>query len=251
MAQLLQLFISTCDFEIPVVNKIKNVLTRKYGKDWATHGYRQYDHEKEEFIKSVKVKLTKKDLQAAKPTKVTKRKCIDNILLSLDTLIKKIPISQPSKNDSKECELQIYNNKIPVYVINCDIHKKRINKFRKYANKAKLSICRELCVNGRNFDKKIICSMIKNNLVAKKADLTSIEIAIFYSHINALQRFVNSRKKYGLILEDDAQVNVNFKNMLKQTLKALKSYNFEHHTSGLAVTLLDFLPGVLGAAACV
>ena len=53
----------------------KDYFNRMYGKDWNKVAYRQYDHQKEEEIVIVKVKLTKKDRIPAEPTKVVKRKC--------------------------------------------------------------------------------------------------------------------------------------------------------------------------------
>lgn len=53
----------------------KDYFDRMYGKDWNKVAYRQYDHQKEEEVVSVKVKLTKKDRIPAEPTKVVKRKC--------------------------------------------------------------------------------------------------------------------------------------------------------------------------------
>jgi len=67
------------DFMIPVVQNIRKVLDRQYGKDWSTHGYREYDHAIEKVIEPVKVKLTKEELQPAKPTKVVNRKCMTQI----------------------------------------------------------------------------------------------------------------------------------------------------------------------------
>lgn len=56
----------------------KKYLDRSY-KSWETIAYRQYDHQKEEDVERVKVRLTKKDLVPAKPTKVVNRKCISKI----------------------------------------------------------------------------------------------------------------------------------------------------------------------------
>lgn len=53
----------------------KSYLDRAY-KSWYTIAYRQYDHYREEEVEMVKVRLTAKDRVPAKPTKVTKRKCI-------------------------------------------------------------------------------------------------------------------------------------------------------------------------------
>ena len=214
------------DFMIPVVQNVRQVLDRQYGKDWSTHGYREYDHAKEEHIKPVKVKLTKEELEPAKPTAVKNRKCI---ALTKKSIVDMIPIRQASKtclpSASKGCEARLSDKVMSVYVINCDIHKKRINKFRKYANAAGLPYCREVCVNGKEFDKKLICQMVKSKLLNKKSYMTPIEVSICYSHLNVWQRFVDSCKDYALVLEDDAEVHKDFKKMLNKTLKALHNKN--------------------------
>lgn len=58
------------DFEIYGPNLHQDYFDRAYGKDWDEITYRDYDHEKEEVIEKVKVKLTKFDRQPAQPTKV-------------------------------------------------------------------------------------------------------------------------------------------------------------------------------------
>ena len=205
------------DFTIPVVNKPIKYLDRMYGNDWKTHGYREYDHQKEEEIKPVKVKLTKKELLPAQPTSVKNRTCMKSTNLSF------LRKSSGKCNSSvyKGCAPKIAGNKLPVFVINCDIHKDRLKKFRKYAKKAGLSACREVCVNGKSFDKPLLCDMIKKGFVSKNADITPIELSITYSHINVWQRFVDSCKEYALVIEDDAEVHKDFKKMLNKTLKAL------------------------------
>ena len=49
-----------------------------YGKDWNEVAYRQYDHKNEEEVESIKVKLTPKMKQPAKPIKTKNRKCVKN-----------------------------------------------------------------------------------------------------------------------------------------------------------------------------
>ena len=63
------------DITIPGIANHQKYLDRMYGKDWNTVAYRQYDHQKEEEVTIVKVKLTKNDRVPAEPTKVTKRRC--------------------------------------------------------------------------------------------------------------------------------------------------------------------------------
>jgi len=50
--------------------KTKDYLDRMYGKDWNKIAYRQYDHEKEEEVERIKVRLNKEMRKPAQPTKV-------------------------------------------------------------------------------------------------------------------------------------------------------------------------------------
>jgi lipopolysaccharide cholinephosphotransferase len=60
-------------------NNFLNYLDKYYGKDWNDIAYREYDHEKEEEVKKIKVKLTNKMREPAKPfDKIINRKCIKN-----------------------------------------------------------------------------------------------------------------------------------------------------------------------------
>jgi len=54
----------------------KEYFSRSYGKKWNTEAYREYDHEAEEEVEKVKVKLQKKDRKPAQPTKVKNRLCL-------------------------------------------------------------------------------------------------------------------------------------------------------------------------------
>lgn len=58
-----------------------NIFNRSYGKNgsWKRKAYREYDHENETFVEKKLVKLTKKDLECAKPTKVIKKSCLSRV----------------------------------------------------------------------------------------------------------------------------------------------------------------------------
>ena len=51
-------------------NRTLSYLNRAYGKDWNKIAYRQWDHEAEESVEKVKVKLTDEMRQPAQPTEV-------------------------------------------------------------------------------------------------------------------------------------------------------------------------------------
>lgn len=47
--------------DIPIPHNSRDVLTRFYGEDWNEVAYAQYSHEREDFIKKVKVHITERD----------------------------------------------------------------------------------------------------------------------------------------------------------------------------------------------
>ena len=211
------------DFLIPVCNKAKSFLTRQYGSDWATHGYQEYDHAKEKEVKKVKVRLSQADLQPAKPTSVENRTCVGRATATTDISIKSMLRKSHGKcKREKKCDIKLADSTFPVYVINCEVHAKRLKKFRKYASGAKLSSCREVCVNGKAFTEDFLCDLKKRKMLSTKADISPIEVAICFSHINVWRRFYDTCAPYALIIEDDAQVAKNFKTLLEGTLSELK-----------------------------
>lgn len=64
-------------YEVYGPNTYRRHFNNYYGKDWNKIAYREYDHKEEVSLKKVKVKLTKKMREPAKPIiKVRKRRCI-------------------------------------------------------------------------------------------------------------------------------------------------------------------------------
>jgi lipopolysaccharide cholinephosphotransferase len=202
------------DFNILGPNNHKNYFDKYYGKDWNRIAYREYDHEIEEEVESIKVKLTDRMREPAQPIdEIKERACVKACLVRT---YKEIPKADYwMKKDTKNCSLSggCYNNfdtKMGVYVVNCSMHKKRYNKFLKYAKLANINACRVPCVLGKKFDQHLICEMIKKKLVSSKADMTTIEISINMSHYNCWKKLVNSCEEYALILEDDIEVKRDF-----------------------------------------
>ena len=66
------------DFQVYGPNIPKPYFIRAYGTDWNKIAYRQYDHKNEEEVESIKVKLTPKMKQPAKPIKTKNRQCVKN-----------------------------------------------------------------------------------------------------------------------------------------------------------------------------
>lgn len=68
------------EFTILGPNKPKPYLDKMYGTDWNRIAYREYDHEKEEEVVRVKVKLTEKDRKPVQPTKIIRnKKCLKSV----------------------------------------------------------------------------------------------------------------------------------------------------------------------------
>ena len=183
-------------------------LTRAYGKDWYTHAYRQYDHEKDEVVESVKVKLTDKDRVPATPfDEIVDRKKLNNICM----------LSQPSKalssyiptHPSKKRNHN-FNCRMSTFVIHCKVHKERMEKFKKASKNAGLSFMIEPCVNSSEFTPALLCKMREKKIVSSKAQITPTELAICLSHYNVWRRIIATGDDYGLIFEDDCTIDKTF-----------------------------------------
>ena len=109
-----------------------------------------------------------------------------------------------------------------VYVINCDVHTKRIRKFNRYAKAAGITVCREGCVNGRKFTSSVVCKMVQQGLVSRSADINPIEVAIFMSHYNVWMRIVQNCENYGVVFEDDVEVKPNIVTRINRIMRGLK-----------------------------
>lgn len=215
-------------FNILGPNKYETYFNQYYGKDWNIIAYREYDHELEEEVKIIKVNLTESMRNPAKPfDQIKDRPCVKACLIGT----KKIPVSDYwMKKDTNNCSRTggCYNNfdvKMGVYVINCSMHKKRYEKFNRYAKEAGVKACRMPCVLGKKFNQHLICEMIKNKLVSATADMTTIEISINMSHYNCWKKLVNSCEDYALILEDDVEIKPNFVDEINKIMSKLKDIN--------------------------
>lgn len=125
----------------------------------------------------------------------------------------------------KKCTENSFNEKISTYVINCKIHKDRLEKFRRFAEEAGLNTCREICVNGKAFTDSKICKMVTDGVVSKSADMTPIEVAITMSHINVLERFVKSCDDYAIVFEDDSEIRKSFVSNVNKILEKTPDFD--------------------------
>lgn len=64
------------EFEVWGPFKYKEYFNRAFGKKWNVEAYRDYDHEAEEEVEKVLVKLNKEDRKPAYPTRIKKRLCM-------------------------------------------------------------------------------------------------------------------------------------------------------------------------------
>ncbi len=208
----------------------KKYLDRSYGKDWNSVTYRQYDHSKEEAVVTKKVKLRPSDRVPAGPTKVVDRECIPpglvtgNVLHEKYTALeRKIGLRQYKKSCflDRKCKNN-FDERMGVYVINCDVHTGRMKKFVRYARKATINVCREGCINGRKFTSSVVCKMVKQGIVSQNANMNAIEVAIFMSHYNIWMRIVQNCENYGIVFEDDVEVKSNIVTRINKIMKGLQ-----------------------------
>ena len=132
-------------------------------------------------------------------------------------------------DDTKIQNIQKYTNnfdfKLPLLVINCDIHKDRLNKFDKSAKNIKLLYYRLKCVYGKILTNKQIYSMYKKNFIKNTDFINIIEVSINLSHINAWLKILNSKYDYGMVCEDDVTFKPTFIKNINLILNQLKQHN--------------------------
>jgi hypothetical protein len=179
----------------------------------------------------LKLRITRHTKYAAEPLEVKNRPCVRKCLAS------QTKIGNPGKylqKIVKNCSAprgDCMNNfifKMPVFVVNCEMHKDRYAKFLKHASTAELSVCRQPCVLGGKFTQGLICEMIKKGiLTGKGSSVNKVEASINMSHYNCWQRMINSCAEYGMIIEDDAEVKPNFVKQINSILTALKNKDID------------------------
>lgn len=212
------------DFEVYGPQDHEKYFKTYYGSDWNEIAYREYDHETEEVVEKIKVKLTPAMRKPAMPTSVVDRQCTKQCIKKSKRLISpKTFLKKRSKSCSRPGKC--YNNfstKMGAYVINCDMHKDRLKKFKKFAKKAGMDACRIPCVLGKKFTNELVCEMFKKNMLSKKADMTPIEVSINMSHFNIWMRLVNSCYDYALVMEDDVEVHKDFIERVNEIMDSLE-----------------------------
>jgi lipopolysaccharide cholinephosphotransferase len=203
-------------------------LNNYYGKNWNEIAYREYDHEKEEEVEEkVIVKITP-EMRKPRMYDVVDRKCVQ---LCLKKRGKDIDVYYWRQKSVKKCNRPVSSNnfieKMPTFVINCKQHKSRYEKFQEYSEEAGLKYTRVPCVLGTKFTQSVMCQFIKEGIVSKNCDMTTIEISINMSHYNCWQRLVNSCYDKALILEDDTEVSPNFVEEVNQILEKLQQKDMD------------------------
>jgi lipopolysaccharide cholinephosphotransferase len=212
------------EIELPGPNKYQGYFDKYYGKDWDEVAYREYDHSVEEEVESIKVRLTRSMRKPAQPTDELKdRQCV-KVCIKPNTRTPKTRAWE--KKSTKSCSRVggCYNNfevKMPVYVINCAMHKDRYEKFKIHATNAGVKACRVPCVLGKKFTDALMCKMRKEKIIHKDAEMTPIEVSINMSHYNCWRRLVNSCLDYALILEDDVELKPDFVDSINDIFDAL------------------------------
>lgn len=208
------------------------IFNNSYGKDWNKVAYREYDHSKEEEVEEsqrVKVKLTEKDRTPAKPfDEVNTEICFKNMCLHEDKNVNIEKYILPESNEKDYKAKYNFDEKIGTYVINCDSHKDRLEKFKYYAKQSGLNYVRQPCVKGSEFNHNVICKMKKEGFLSKNADMNPIEVSINMSHFNVWQRMINNNQDYALVMEDDSEPCRDFKKKVNKIVNTLldKDINF-------------------------
>jgi lipopolysaccharide cholinephosphotransferase len=202
------------DFNVMGPKNADTYFERYYGENWNEIAYREYDHQLSAFVTPIRVILTDDMRKPAQPTnKLIDKKCVKTTMCG-----KKSFSRSPDymlRKETKRCSRTggCYNNfnvKMGVYVITCSTDSKRFKEFENHAKTAEINFCVEKCVNGRKFDQKMICAMVKTKMLNLNCGMNTIEIAINLSHFNCWRRLLNSCYDYAIILEDDIKMHSDF-----------------------------------------
>lgn len=207
----------------------QKTFNRYFGKDWNEIAYREYDHEKEESVEKVKVKLTSSDRVPAQPTDKTvdRREIRDLCTLSQRTGALSSYVHRRSKRKSNHETCKNFTQRIGTYLINCKANKDRRVRFEKYAHRAGLKFCVEECVLGSTFTPAMLCKLRDKGIIHPKSKLTPTELAICLSHYNVWVRILNSGDDYGLVMEDDCHFSKDFVEKVNTYLSEVIDIEFD------------------------
>jgi lipopolysaccharide cholinephosphotransferase len=212
------------DMKLWGAGKHKMYFDKYYGRDWNEIAYREYDHSTEEAVKSIKVNITRAMRKPAKPDDELVDKTCVKVCLKPSKRTPNPRAWEAKKTKRASRTGGCYNNfneKMPVYVVNCAMHKVRYEKFKKYAGAAGVKACRVPCILGKKFSHGLLCEMMKNGVLDRDADMTNIEVSINMSHYNCWRKLVNSKLDYALILEDDVEIKRGFVDNINDIFDAL------------------------------
>lgn len=112
---------------------------------------------------------------------------------------------------------------IAVYVINLDISTERLDLFKSQLDAFGIAFERVAAVDGRHLDLATVTELDVDRATAYMGrNLVGGELGCYYSHLAAASRFLASDAQYGLVLEDDALLRCNLKNLLAEVLPDLE-----------------------------
>lgn len=100
-----------------------------------------------------------------------------------------------------------------IYLINLDRAKERLELMHNQFEKYNIEYERVEAIDAKELDDNIYC-------VENKYDrsLVSGEIGCYLSHVKTLNKFINSENDFAIIIEDDAILQDDFKDIIEKTL---------------------------------
>jgi GR25 family glycosyltransferase involved in LPS biosynthesis len=121
-----------------------------------------------------------------------------------------------------------------IYYINLNERNDRKIEMEKLLRKINLNYYRIDAINGNNlnYDKllqeKIVLDYSFNDYNKKDKKLNMGEIGCYLSHVSAWNKFIESRKNYGIFFEDDIVINeLYFNKVFNRIIDELIIYNFD------------------------
>jgi glycosyl transferase family 25 len=141
-------------------------------------------------------------------------------------------IKSYSSNECMEENITDYLNSIPIFIINLKTRSKRKEKTLAELGRNKLQGTFIEAIDGRYLDAE---NLKKRGVVADDPQYRKLrrgEIGCYLSHLKCWDLILQSKKSYGLVLEDDVVFTKNFKCKFNDTFKHIKDLEWDIITLG-------------------
>lgn len=130
-----------------------------------------------------------------------------------------------NRREREQGFLMLSDYKLQTRVINCDVHKGRLEHVSRFWHQEHIPFLRKSCVYGKNFNRKNLVNLAKEGTLAHQSPMNIIELSIFMSHYACWKDFLLTDADLLMVAEDDAEPRSRFKHHLSQILTAITEEN--------------------------